>query len=160
MNAITHKLSEVKGVTFTREKLTDLRDEGEKMFLEHWREANVDASLPLDPDWALYERMEELDMEVCVVARADGRLVGYAVYLIVPTLHYRHKAGVADVFYIEPAYRKGWVGIELFRVVERLLRERGVPVMETRVKTHLNVGTVMRYLGMSCTEHLYRKALR
>jgi len=163
MNAMSPILAAMDDVQFREERFSDLRDEGSFLFKAHWLEANVDPSCPLDVDWEIYEKFEALDLAVCVTARAGIRLIGYAVYMIVPSMHYRgRRLGVADVFYLMPFYRRGWVGVQLFRSAEDVLRQRGVHVMETRVKNHVKdgrVGSIMQRLGAVCVETQWRKAL-
>jgi GNAT superfamily N-acetyltransferase len=150
-------------VSFAECAFSSLRGEAEPMFEAHWREASNDLSIPVDVAWDSYQRLELFGMMACVVARDGERLVGYAVYILHPSLHYRGLVvGDADVFYLDPAYRRGWVGVRLFQCCEDVLRRRGAAVMQTRVKEHVmggRVASIMRYLRCRKTESAWRKAL-
>lgn len=150
-------------VAFAECAFSSLRGEAAPMFEAHWREASSDLSVPVDVAWEHYQRFELFGLEVCIAARDGDRLVGYAVYVLHPSLHYRGLlVGEADVFYLEPAYRRGWTGVRLFQCAEQVLRHRGAHVMQTRVKEHVmggRVASIMRYLRCRRTESAWRKAL-
>ncbi len=156
-------------VTYERCAFTALRAEGEAsgLFLSHWCEANADASIPMNIDWDGYRQLETAGLEVCVAARRGGRLIGYAVYLVFPNLHYRGWImGDSDVFYLEPEDRRGWVGINLFRAVHAALKAKGVDEVVQRVKLHVKpgrgrstLGPLFRFLGYRAVETTYRKRI-
>lgn len=162
-------LTLAKAVTYERCPFTSLRAEGEAsgMFLAHWCEASADPSLPLNVDWEAFRGMEAAGLEVCIAARRGGRLIGYAVYLVCPALHYRGWiVADADVFYLEPEDRRGWVGVNLFRAAEAALKEKGVDEVWQRVKLHVkpgrgrsDLGPLFRHLGYRAVETAYRKRL-
>jgi L-amino acid N-acyltransferase YncA len=162
-------LSLIPLVTYERCAFTALRAEGEAsgLFLAHWCEATADTTIPLNVDWERFRAFETAGMEVCVAARRNGRLIGYAVYLVFPHLHYRGWiVADSDVFFLEPEDRKGWIGINLFRAVEAALRAKGVDEVYQRVKLHVkpgrgrgHLGTLFRFLGYRAVELTYRKKL-
>lgn len=155
-----------RGVSFHEERFSWLRYEAEHLFADHYREASADLSLPLQINWPIFSRLEEVDLEVCVVARINGFPIGYAVYVLVPHLHYDQRVADADVFFVDRRFRSGWIGVRLFQVAERLLRERGVNEIWSRVKLHVtagqrrrDLGGLFRWLGYRPVETIYRKRL-
>src|SRR5215472_12663552 len=135
------------GITFREERFSWLRYEAGELFEGHYREASADLSVLLVFNWSLYEKLEQSGLEVCVVARKGATAVGYAVYFILPHLHYDQLVAESDVFYLDPAERRGWVGARLFHNAERLLRERGVDEMIGRTKLHVRPGRGRSDLG-------------
>jgi GNAT superfamily N-acetyltransferase len=160
-------LARYRGFSFHEERFSWLRYEAEQLFQQHYREASADLSVPLDIDWTMFGRLEAVDMIACVVVRRAGAPIGYCVHIVYPHLHYtNHMVADVDVFFIDPAHRKGWLGIKLFQVAEQLLREKGVKEVWNRVKLHVkpgrggrDVGTVFRFLGYKPTETIYRKRI-
>lgn len=108
----------------------------------HWRELAVNRDvIPLDPDWEQYARIAKAGMMHFVSVRADGVMVGYHCSFVMPHIHYKGTLhAFVDVFYIKPEYRRGSVGVRLFRVVERTLKARGVKKIMTPTKNHLKIG--------------------
>jgi L-amino acid N-acyltransferase YncA len=87
--------------------------------------ASYKADIKLDPDFAKYKKMDELGMMHPVIARVDGRIVGYAIWFTVSSFNY---AGITvahgSAWYMEEGYR-GY-GLTLLHYGERLLREKGI----------------------------------
>lgn len=155
-------------VTYQEERFTDLREEGAALFAQHWLEASADRSVPLDVDWQQYENMESIGAMLTVTARRGGELIGYAVYVVWPHLHYRGRLiADADSFFLDPADRRGFVGVLLFREAETMLRARGAHEVWARVKLHVRGGKrrthdlcgLFRWLGYSPVEIILRKRL-
>lgn len=160
-------LARHRGFTFHEERFSWLRhDRGQALFERHYEEASADLSVPLDPNWELYDTLEQKGLEACVVVRKEGVPIGYVVYLMAPHLHYDHIVADADVFFILPEYRIGWLGVKLFRVAEDLLRDRGVSEICNRVKLHVqpgrggrDLGVLFKFLGYRPVETNYRKRI-
>ena len=155
-----------RDVSFHEERFSWLRYEAEHLFEQHYREASADLSEPLAVNWAAYAKLEEAGAEACVVARREGYPVGYAVYLIVPHLHYATQVADADVFFLDPRWRSGWLGVRLLREAEKLLRERGVNEVLNRVKLHVqpgrggrDLGPLFKFLGYRQVETQWRKRI-
>jgi GNAT superfamily N-acetyltransferase len=154
-------------VLFHETTFSSLRFEGSALFAQHWLEASADRSVPLDVDWDRYAWLEEQKHEVCIAARMDGILVGYAVYLWWNHLHYSGlKVAEADAFFLREEDRNGWVGIKLFRFAEEALRQRGIEEVHQRVKLHVrpgrgrsDLGPLFEYLGYRPVETTYRKRI-
>ena len=113
--------------------------------------------------------MEAIGAMLTVTARRGGTLIGYAVYVVWPHLHYRSRLiADSDSFFLDPADRCGFVGIRLFQVAERHLRDRGVAEVWARVKLHVRGGrrrlsdlaALFRWLGYAPVETVLRKRLR
>ena len=159
-------LARHRGYGFHEERFSWLRHSGAELFERHYREASADLTVPLDPNWPLYDAMEQQNLEACVVIRKDGALIGYAVFLMTPHLHYDHVVAEADVFFIDPAHRSGWLGVKLFQLTEDLLREKGVSEICSRVKLHVkpgrggrDLGMLFEFLGYRPVETNYRKRI-
>ena len=160
-------LARHRGISFHEERFSWLRFEAEHLFVAHYREASADLSVPLEINWEFYEKLEQADLTVCVVARAKSGLpVGYAVFVLTPHLHYRMLQGANDVFFLAPEYRRGWLGVKLLRLAEHALKERGVGQIVTPIKLHVrpgkrgtDVGPLFRYLGYRPIEMVYSKRI-
>lgn len=155
-------------VTFALERMQDVQYEMEDLLPGHWQEVARDKDvIRLDPDWAQYFAMENAGGVHMVVARAEGRMVGYAVYFVRPHLHYRSSlSAICDVYFLKPEFRAGRTGIQLFREAERTLKARGVQKIFTGTKVRTAAGErgdksrIFEHLGYELTEKLYTKVIQ
>ena len=148
-------------LAYRRETIAAIKDEILPLLEQHWREIALDQdTVKLDPDWATYEMLEQAGVSFVVTARHQGELVGYASYLLVRNLHYKNlRVAEHDLFWLDPAFRKGRAGIELFKKAEELLRDEGVDRIFHNVKIQNDVGKVFEYLGYTPIERVYVKTL-
>jgi GNAT superfamily N-acetyltransferase len=161
-------LARHRGYSFHEERFSWLRGDtdAEHLFLQHYAEASANLTTPLSINWTMFERLELAGIEVCVTVRRNGELVGYAVYFLAPHMHYDLTIADADVFFLDPAHRSGWLGVRLLRISEELLREKGVGEVWNRVKLHVkpgrggrDLGVLFRFLGYRPVETSYRKRI-
>ena len=117
-----------------RVKLVDIKNMYSSV-IKTWNEVDQrkDMGLALNPDWGLYEQLEE-----------SGRLfvytvgsTGYASFILSPDLHRKgHFSAVSDVIYIKPEER----GIleECLPCIEKDLKGSGADHISVVVKTRSN----------------------
>lgn len=126
----------------------------------HYDELCVTKDFPLMPDYVAYGRLCVADMLKCIVARADGELVGYALFIVQPHLHYMTcKTAFEDIYFLRKDHRLGRTGIRLFQFAEQALRDAGVNRIIMHTKIHLDNSKLFEYLGYKHTDKLYTKLL-
>jgi len=135
-------------------------EELEKLFPLNYEELCVTKDFPLAPDYDAYRRLAEAGMLRCITVRADEEVVGYAIFIIQPHLHYRTcKTAFEDIYFIRKEYRKGKIGIRLFQYAEQVLRGIGVQRIIMHTKVHLDHSRLFEYLGYKWTDKLFTKIL-
>jgi GNAT superfamily N-acetyltransferase len=135
-------------------------DELKGILPEHYDELCVTKDFPLLPDYVAYGRLCVADMLRCIVARADGDLVGYALFIVHPHLHYSTcKTAFEDIYFLKKEHRLGRTGIRLFQFAEEALRAEGVNRIIMHTKIHLDNSKLFEYLGYKLTDKLYTKIL-
>jgi GNAT superfamily N-acetyltransferase len=146
-------------LTFHTERWPEVLHELQEHWPAHWNEvATHKDKIPLDPDYVGYQRQHEGGHLHVTTARASGKLAGYVVAIVRPHLHYAHSlSAFYDLYYLAPAYRKGWNGVRLFREAERALKARGVERMFTGTKLSKDASRIFERLGWLETERLYVK---
>jgi GNAT superfamily N-acetyltransferase len=147
-------------ITYQVEKLFECLPEILNYLNAHFEEvaANKEQLGGPDMDVAAYQHSENIGQLHILVARDSGKLIGYCVAFVNPHLHYKKSlTAYTDVYYIDPEYRKGSVGVKLFQEYEKTLKQRGVQRMYTGTKKHKDIGKVFEYLGWHETERLYAK---
>ncbi len=146
-------------ITYQVERFRDCFDEFVVMTEDHWHEVAIHRDVvPLAPDWSGYQRLDDSGELQMVTCRANGRLVGYHISFIRPHLHYRLTLhAFTDIYFLKPEHRKGRTGMRLFQTVEKEWARRGVVKAMTACKTHLDVSSLLEYLGWEMTEKTFTK---
>lgn len=130
------------------------------LFPLHYDELCVTKDFPLLPDYDAYKRLCDAQMLRCITCRADAELIGYAVFIVQPHLHYMScKTAFEDVYFIKKEFRKGRVGIRLFQYAESVLNGIGVNRIIMHTKIHMDNSRLFEYLGYKMTDKLFTKIL-
>jgi GNAT superfamily N-acetyltransferase len=127
---------------------------------EHYDELCVTKDFPLKPDYEAYGRLYMADMLRCITVRDNDELIGYAIFIVQPHLHYMTcRTAFEDIYFLKKECRKGRVGIRLFQFAEDVLKKDGVHRIIMHTKIHLDNSRLFEYLGYKHTDKLYTKIL-
>jgi L-amino acid N-acyltransferase YncA len=146
------------GISIVREAFTRaLYEEALPLLTLHWREIAHFQDIPLDPDVERYITIESNDALRVFTARLDGKLVGYACFLLAPHSHYKGSLqAVQDVLYVDPACRCSTIGLRLIRHCNEALALEGVQVVLQHVKdAHPALGIILERMGFERVETIY-----
>lgn len=126
----------------------------------HYDELCVTKDFPLAPDYEAYGRLYVAQMLKCITARDEDGLIGYAIFIVQPHLHYKTcKTAFEDIYFLKKEHRLGRTGIRLFQFAEEALRADGVDRIIMHTKVHLDNSRLFEYLGYKHTDKLYTKIL-
>lgn len=142
-----------------QETYNQVIDEIKPLLHEHWLEIalNKDTVL-LDPDYELYQLLEVKGMLHITTIRDEGKLIGYAIYVISPNIHYKSlKVAESDIFFLKKDYRNMGVGKQLLIHAEKHLVSLGVNKIINRVKLNTDAGYVFEIMGHKPIEKVYSK---
>jgi GNAT superfamily N-acetyltransferase len=119
-------------VTYAWESFHDGCMEALPIMRRHFEEVqNWRAEHPFDPQWPYYFQCENAGLYHVLVARDNGKMIGYCGIFATPMLHtQRCIRARTDSYYVDPAYRGQGVATAMFREVERKARELGVHRLE------------------------------
>jgi GNAT superfamily N-acetyltransferase len=122
--------------TYGRETYSEIVPDLRPILEEHWKELALYDDIPLDPDYGVYNSLEQAGvLRVYTVRHSVEGLVGYAVYFVRRHHHYkRHTWAISDVILVRSAHRNAGVGNALFDFLERALKAEGVDVIHTMTK--------------------------
>lgn len=134
------------------------------LFTEHWRELALNQdTIPLEPDYERYLACERAGVLHVMTVRDRGNLVGYVFCIIGPHLHYVSTLWCfVDMFWLEPAYRKGFTGVRMLKAFEQRMRDLKVHVIHATEKHHFKngrVGAIFEFLGYAPIETVYSKRI-
>ena len=133
------------------------------LFPLHWEELGLDRDvIPMDMDTPRYEALDALGQIHLTTARDGERLVGYVICFVIRHLHYRSagEMALADMYWLDPAHRRGTTAIRLFTEMERSLRERGVVRMHMSCKVHQDHTALFEWLGYTLSDFTFSKLLK
>lgn len=146
-------------VRFARECVDDVLEEIQPLLKEHWAEIAQYPDIPLDPDFFQYRRAERAQQLRIFTARKD-ELIGYAIYILAPALHYRSSLQAKqDVLYLKPAHRAGRIGWRLIEFADEQLRKDRVQIVHQHVKWNHNFGPLLDRIGYGLSEYIYSRRL-
>lgn len=146
---------------FHRSRVHDLWDEIQPLLRLHYQEISAYPDIPLEPSKEIYLAMEEAGHLRCYTARADGTLLGYAVYVARAHAHYMSSLqAVQDVLYLHPSVRGLGAGRRLIAYADEQLRQEGVQVVYHHVKLKHDFGPILKRMGYELLEHVWAKRLR
>lgn len=147
-------------ITYQVERWPDIpRTEMDALFQLHWEEIAGDKNkIKLDVDYDLYAQLAENGGIHIVTVRDAGRLVGYNCMFIHTNLHYKGVLMAAsDVYFLMKEYRRGSIGIRMFKFVEESLRAIGVKKVFMNTKVWKDNSVIFDRLGFHEVERLWCK---
>lgn len=125
-------------ITYQVETYSDVIEELLPLLAAHWRElALFKDEIPLDPDHGWYRKGSEAGVLQFFTVRADGVLIGYAVFVVIPRHpHYAHRWAHDDILWVAPEHRKSGVGNGLLDFCESELSKNGPVMIHINTKIH------------------------
>lgn len=96
---------DLEKIIFSVEPIDSIQNEIIPLLETHWEEHEWKKSAPMKPDWDRYKMLESVGGLAILTARDEG-LIGYNVFFIHESLHYKGKRiAVQDLIYIKPEKR-------------------------------------------------------
>ena len=134
-------------IQYAVERYKDVIEEIKPLLILHWQELAAFPDIPLDPNYNFYEVANNRDLIRIYTARDDGKLVGYAIYIIsLSNPHYMSmKTANSDIVFVHPDYRNGGVGYGLYEFIESQLP--GFVISTNDKISHPELGRLMKARG-------------
>jgi hypothetical protein len=151
---------EIEGVTFQQETMASY-DEAIPLFREHAVITDRSPDAYQSVNVPLMQKLDEMGALQIISARSNGRLFGYLMSVIGPSLEAEDQLTACHTaFFASPAIRN--LGMKLQYVAAETLRERGVSDVQMRagvVGAGPKLGTFYRRMGAEEYGQLYRLSL-
>ena len=147
--------------TCAREPLTDaLWAELEPLLFRHYLAISAWPDVPLEPDRAKYDLLEQAGVLRIFTTRQSRTLVGYAAFLVDMHIHYSSvRIALQDVLWIDPECRRSTIAHDLIRTTEEALEHEGVHLIMHYSKVKFPIGHFLRRMGYDLTDHIYAKRI-
>jgi hypothetical protein len=94
-----------------------------------------------------------------LIARVDGRAVGYSINFVSPHIHYmRMCMAMNDVLFVAKSHRAS-LGIRLLHATEQAARNRGAHLMAWHAKPGTPLESILRRRGCRLQDLIFTKEL-
>lgn len=145
-------------ITYTTTTVQECFEEIQKLFENHYEELSVTKQYKLNPDYEVY--LQNSGRIRVILCKDDDAIIGYIVFFVAPHLHYKDcLMAIEDIYYLKPEYRKGTVGIKMFKYAEKHLKSLGINLVKYSTKTHLDNTKLFEYLDCKFIEKVFIKEL-
>ena len=151
-------------ITINAESYFDCIEEIKPLLYEmHVEVEGLAEEIPLDPDYARYEFMDENGLlRIHIVREQTMGMIGFMVSMVGPHAHHKDVVySMADLFYVMPEYREGsTVAPDLIKFAQKDLKDNmDVKVMVIGMKIKHEFRRLLQYCGFGPTEELWEKVL-
>lgn len=152
---------EGRGWKYRVERFPTWASEAAPLFENHWREvANYQETVPLNFDYEFYFQTEEKGGLLPITARKNGKLCGYAIFMLIRLGHYRHiKCAQNDILYIKPEHR-GYISGRFVKECEKICNEIGMDKIIWHVRPRNDWSEMLTKRGYDKEEYILGKMLR
>lgn len=146
---------------FSVEVYSNAIEEMRLLYPAHWAELSHDRdTLPLDVNYAGYETLEAAGALLTVVARFEGQLAGYHLFILkAPITSQESRVAYGSLIYLKPRFRKGFNGIRFLRYAESACRNAGAKGVYVSSTTRRPFGKLLERMGFNEVERTFFKVL-
>lgn len=146
-------------MNYSQESYASIIGEIKPLLEEHYQEIATYKDIPLEPDWDMYQKLEEMSILNIFSARLeDNTLVGYAIYLVRPHIHYKSCViAQQDILFITKEHRGQ--GMIFIMWCDEQLRKMGVNMTIQHMKASHNFGKMLERIGYDLMDLIYTRRL-
>lgn len=148
-------------ITYQEEDYFTARYDLFELYPEHHKEISHTTCWELDMNLDAYSNLCNSGMLKLFTCRDNGRLVGYAMFILSPNLHHKTKVtAFEDIYFLKKEYRQGWVGLKLLKYTEQCLTQLGVHQILFTTKLEHDHSKIFERLGYTDLEKVYYKIVK
>ena len=147
--------------TFSRESFRKVSEDSLEFIDDNYDElGQLQDVVPLDVDWDGMFYHESRGALLSFALRADDKMIGYAIFLLTPTLHSKSTVhAISDVIFIAKEYRQGLVGLKFIDYCEDYAKQCGAKVSHLVMKADPRLARILERTGHRIFEVTYMKVL-
>lgn len=147
--------------TFSRESFRQVSEDSLEFINDNYDETGqLQDTVPLDVDWDGMFNYEAHGSLLSFALRIDGKMIGYAIFLLTPTLHARSTMhAISDVIFIAKEYRQGLVGLKFIEYCEAYAKQCGAKVSHLIMKADPRLARILERTNHRIFEVTYMKVL-
>jgi len=146
-------------MTFERDNFNIPISEIDRLAKMHYDELMDRSDItPFAIGYEKYKALYAKGLCTLISLRIGNLLVGYAVFLTYSHLHAQaNKMAQCDAMFIDPEYRKGFVGVRFIRECERILFDNGIDKVTWSVNPKLDWSPILTRSGYKLSSMSYSK---
>lgn len=145
---------------YALERMDAVIEEIKPLLQAHYEEIAKYKDIPLEPDWELYKKVDELGIMKIFTSRKedDNSLIGYGIYFVKPHLHYTTcLLAQQDILFISPNHRGS--GMKFIMWCDEQLKTMGVNLVIHHVKATHNFGPMLERIGYELMDYIYSRRI-
>ena len=125
--------------------------EREGLWREHYEEFEPahEHKMPMGPDVELYSAAARLGQLLILVARKEGKMVGYCLVFVRRHIHYASLCAFEDSYFLTKTERRGRTRIDLIKMTIEACRQRGAVRLYFMTKEFLSISRILKYLDFA-----------
>lgn len=140
---------------FQEEPLAEIWDDAQALAKVHHAEVGALPEKDFAPERERYLRVAESGSLKVYTARAEGRLVGYAIFFLTEHLHYQGvKWALQDVLFLHPEFR-GIGGARFMLWTDFALKHAGADVIHRHVSEKHDYSRSLERMGYTLVDRGY-----
>lgn len=161
IRVLERHVHKTKIVDFARESLSEsLVNEMMPLWEDHYEEIALYKDIPLQPDFGVYDAVEQAGNLRIYTARHEGELVGYEIVFVARHPHYATmKAANQDILFLAKDMRQGLIGYRFIKWCDERLEHEGIDVVFQHVKKSHNFGVMLERMGYVEHDIIYSRRL-
>lgn len=149
-------------ITYQVERFAHVVKEMTPLWHREWAELGQEQyRIDLDPDWDRYLQYDLAQILHLITARVEGKIVGYILLFVFGHIHHVNVLWAqGDHFWLDPAYRKGRAGVNLFTQAKNHAKALNCKFLSINILLHFaqergTIGKLLEHLGAKATEMTY-----
>jgi len=148
-------------LAFAIEPLETCWDDIRRLGAAHWGETMeyYRGKQPFNPLFERYNQYDKLGWLVTFTVRDEGKMVGYGLMYVTPSMHTQELIATEDTMFLLPEYRRGRNGLRLYQFAEEEMIKRGVKEILVTAKPDSAACRILEHLGCTLINYQYSKAL-
>lgn len=149
----------MKEIIFQRERFSkELVDEIMPITEAHFQEVAQFEDIRPDVNLGEYQILDKTDKLRIYTAR-NGRLVGYAVFVVHDHPHYGVKAATQTLLYLMPHVRTGMTGMMFLRACDEKLKGDGVKLIYHSSSEKKDITPLLKRIGYEKIEEMWGRRI-
>lgn len=142
-------------------KISEVWGKVSGLLREHWDELTLNKRvMPLEPDQARYQALEESGNIFALFAYDGDQIVGYSSVILSPHLQSRNAIiAMSDALFVTKHRRHGRIGIRLILASALRAKELGAALMLWYAKPNTQLSKILPRLGYSIQETVFTREL-
>ena len=143
-------------ITLTHERLGQARSCVETLLPAQYQETG-DPLMPCEPNWAMYEKLEQTGAFMLIMVRDDDRAIGYCAAILHPSMNSRQMlVGTISTYFVEERDNRAFILKTMLGAVQDMLFARGAKQIKIETEYTHSAARLLERMGYQAEAVRYR----